>query len=50
MRICGSADLCERLEIPRLSAYGITVGDLDDISAQGRADKQHERQPDRTLG
>jgi alcohol dehydrogenase class IV len=28
------SDLCERLEIPRLSAYGITVGDLDDISAQ----------------
>ena len=28
------ADLCERLEIPRLGAYGITAGDLDDISAK----------------
>ncbi len=28
------SDLCDRLEIPRLSAYGITAGDLDDISAK----------------
>jgi alcohol dehydrogenase class IV len=28
------ADLCDRLEIPRLSAYGVTAGDLDDLSAK----------------
>jgi alcohol dehydrogenase class IV len=29
-----TADLCERLEIPPLGAYGIKVGDLDDICAK----------------
>jgi alcohol dehydrogenase class IV len=28
------ADLCERLEIPPLGAYGVTAGDLDDLCAK----------------
>ena len=29
-----AADLCDRLEIPPLSAYGVTAADLDDVCAK----------------
>ena len=38
-------DLCDRLEIPPLRAYGVTAADIPGLGRKGCAYQQHEGQP-----